>query len=249
MNVYKKFLFFLLHFFAMHDLCAQEGSQITGSVVDKCNEAIPFVNVNLTGKSGNSLTSTTDFDGMYSFKSIPAGTYTLIASFLGCDTDTIHVDMKNSESKKLMTKMTCHNIVCLEPTGAGVISFHNENEPYDKTRLKWYKKSSKPVFNCIPDSSFLTIKKSSYLSGEVISICKGAEIHHGGTWVGVIKIRSQSDSMVYCVLTQAGLNLGYKINDNIKIKINPLKKTDKYFSPRQLTCESIDGDVICILEP
>jgi hypothetical protein len=115
------------------------------------------------------------------------------------------------------------------------------------TREEWNKMARKGIVNIIPDSTFKTITKNKSLSGQVLAICEGQESHWGTMTVGVIEIKSTKDSLVYSVLTNNNTKINYKAGEIIKIKVSPLKKTDKYFAPRQLTCLDLKGNILCIL--
>lgn len=65
-------------------LVAQDKGKLTGLLTDKesNNEPLPFANVVI---KGTDIGATTDFDGIYSFP-VPAGTHTVVFSFLGYKT-------------------------------------------------------------------------------------------------------------------------------------------------------------------
>ena len=100
----------------------------------------------------------------------------------------------------------------------------------------------------VPDSIYTTVKKQKGISGQVISICAGNDTHWypGPVEVGVIIIYSSKEKLTYCVLTSTQNKYNYVAGDSIKIKVAPLTKKDKYFQPRQLTCDGIKGDIICV---
>lgn len=63
--------------------------EIKGKVFDKeTNEPVPFANVYVMA-NGNMVGAQTDFDGKYTLKPIPAGTYDLVISFVGYQPMTI----------------------------------------------------------------------------------------------------------------------------------------------------------------
>ncbi len=56
---------------------------LKGKVSEKDNSPVPFVNILLYQGDKQISGTTTDFDGMYVFKSIPSGSYTIKAQFVG----------------------------------------------------------------------------------------------------------------------------------------------------------------------
>jgi len=79
----KKFLF--IAFIALSQIIsAQSKGTVRGTLTDKeaNNESLPFANVII---KGTTIGSTTDFDGKYAI-SVPAGTHTIVFSFLGYKT-------------------------------------------------------------------------------------------------------------------------------------------------------------------
>ncbi len=82
----RKLLFIIFAFLATQGLMAQNG-ELKGKVLDKeTREAIPFANV-VVELNGNLVGgSSTDFDGNYTVKPIPAGKYTVKASYVGYKT-------------------------------------------------------------------------------------------------------------------------------------------------------------------
>lgn len=90
------FCFFLLFFFS-NGLFAQDGV-IRGFVYDKDNgEPIIFTNVIL---EGTSLGATTDIDGFYAIPKVPHGTYTLSCSYIGYETATVEVTLREKVLNK-----------------------------------------------------------------------------------------------------------------------------------------------------
>src|SRR5271165_4209386 len=59
------------------------GGTVSGTVTDDTGGVIPNAAVTLTDADGNSQTTTTQGDGSYSFKNIPAGAYKVTADFTG----------------------------------------------------------------------------------------------------------------------------------------------------------------------
>lgn len=63
--------------------------EIKGKVFDKeTHEAIPFANVYVMS-NGKMVGAQTDFDGKYTLKPLPAGTYDIVVSYVGYSTTTI----------------------------------------------------------------------------------------------------------------------------------------------------------------
>lgn len=79
----RRFVFVIFALFITSGLFAQSGT-LQGKVVDKnTGETIPFANVTIL-ESGSVITGgMTDFDGNFTIKPIPAGTYSVKASFVG----------------------------------------------------------------------------------------------------------------------------------------------------------------------
>ena len=78
-------LFCLLLLATFTSLVAQTG-EIQGKVTDTATgEELPFVNVS-TLLNGKPIGAQTDFDGFYSIKPVPVGTYTVRVTFVGYDT-------------------------------------------------------------------------------------------------------------------------------------------------------------------
>jgi len=80
----RKFLF-LLAFFLFGSVLAfaQQSGEIQGKVTDKdTGEPIPFANVSLV-VNGTMQGAQSDFDGFYSIKPLPAGSYTVKISYVG----------------------------------------------------------------------------------------------------------------------------------------------------------------------
>mgnify|MGYP006142483665 CR=1 FL=1 len=78
---------------------AQSKGTITGVLTDKDmnNETLPFANVMI---KGTTIGATTDEDGKYTL-SVPAGTHTVVFSFLGYESETATVTVKAGETIKL----------------------------------------------------------------------------------------------------------------------------------------------------
>ena len=80
-----KTLFTQVLFFFSAIAFAQETGTIAGALTDleMNNEPLPFANVSVKNTSKG---TTSDFDGLFKIEKIPAGTYTLVVSFLGYET-------------------------------------------------------------------------------------------------------------------------------------------------------------------
>src|SRR5271165_1721089 len=59
------------------------GGTVSGTVTDDTGGVIPNATVTLTDANGKTQTTTTQGDGSYSFKNIPAGVYKVTAAFTG----------------------------------------------------------------------------------------------------------------------------------------------------------------------
>jgi TonB-dependent receptor len=77
---------------------AQSTGSINGKLTDKeyNNEPLPFANVVIKGTSTG---TTSDIDGLYKFEDLEVGSYTLVFSFVGYETQEIKVDVVAGESK------------------------------------------------------------------------------------------------------------------------------------------------------
>lgn len=81
----KRFLFSICCLLVSFSVFAQSG-ELSGKITDKdSGEGLPFANVYVT-INGLPLGSTTDFDGFYSIKPIPPGTYDLTVEYIGYQT-------------------------------------------------------------------------------------------------------------------------------------------------------------------
>ncbi len=82
----RKLLVLWIAVFSVSGLLAQSGT-LKGKVIDKdTKEEIPFANI-IVLKDGNQVAGTsTDFDGSYTIKPIPAGKFTIKCSYVGYNT-------------------------------------------------------------------------------------------------------------------------------------------------------------------
>lgn len=77
----------------------QVGGNVTGTVVDK-NTKEPIAHVQVFVK-GTTLGTTTDTNGNYSLKNIPAGQRTIVAKFVGYSTCEEKVHIENGTARHL----------------------------------------------------------------------------------------------------------------------------------------------------
>ena len=89
----------LLFFIALNSLAQNKGS-ISGIVTDKSqnNEVLPFANVLIEGTTKG---VSTDFDGLYVITDIDPGSYTILFSFLGLETQSIPMIIETGKTTKL----------------------------------------------------------------------------------------------------------------------------------------------------
>ncbi len=108
----REFLIGLLLLFTV-PLMAQETGSITGTVTDKSlnNEVLPFANILIEGTTKG---VSTDFDGLYELNDIEAGTYRVIFSFLGLETQIVQVEVKPGQTTKLNVALDATSGVELE---------------------------------------------------------------------------------------------------------------------------------------
>ncbi len=95
----RKTLIGLLLLATVH-LTAQETGSVSGTVTDKSynNEVLPFANILIEGTTKG---VSTDFDGLYELTDIEPGTYNIVFSFLGLETQTISVLVEAGKITKL----------------------------------------------------------------------------------------------------------------------------------------------------
>lgn len=107
----KKFLF--ITFLALGQIiAAQSKGTLKGLLTDKetNNEPLPFANVVI---KGTTIGATTDFDGNYEFK-VPAGTHTVVFSFLGYKTIEKAFTIKAGETLRINQVMSAEEGVSLD---------------------------------------------------------------------------------------------------------------------------------------
>jgi len=95
----KKLIIGLIILVAAH-LNGQETGGIAGTVTDKSfnNEVLPFANILIEGTTKG---VSSDFDGLYELDDIEAGSYNVVFSFLGLETQTIPVIVEAGVTTKL----------------------------------------------------------------------------------------------------------------------------------------------------
>ena len=98
----------LLLLFICFAAYAQKGTVITGNVVDKNDE--PLTGVNITLKGNTSVGTVTDFDGNFSL-TVPTGTKTIVATYVGMTTQDINIQGKQnvrvvmSENEEILSEV------------------------------------------------------------------------------------------------------------------------------------------------
>lgn len=101
-QTFRGFAFISFFFLVYTCLQAQNGT-LRGHVYNESTgEAVPFSTMLL---EGTELRTITDLDGFFVFSDVPAGTYTLIASFIGYDTLTAQVTLVSNQVKYLKLYM------------------------------------------------------------------------------------------------------------------------------------------------
>jgi TonB-dependent receptor len=92
-------LVILLSCIGIHSIYAQGSGTISGTVVDRnSGEELLFANVQL---EGTSLGTSTDAEGKYIIRQIPAGDYTLVTTYIGYDQQSISVTVVAGQTTKL----------------------------------------------------------------------------------------------------------------------------------------------------
>src|SRR5579875_2077255 len=107
----------------------RSGGSVSGSVKDTTGGIIPNAAVTLTDQAGKTQTVNTEADGRFHFRGVPAGTYTVSASFQGLQqTGVLLVSVKTgqrsvadiimsvSEQKQQLTVTESANQVSVDPT-------------------------------------------------------------------------------------------------------------------------------------
>ena len=76
--------------------------QISGLVFDEDKTALPGASILLLP---DNLSAITEVDGRFTFSGLTDGSYLLVVSFIGYETDTVSVKVKNSRSKNLSIRL------------------------------------------------------------------------------------------------------------------------------------------------
>ena len=96
-------LAFIVSFLGIHSIFAQGSGNISGTVVDKVSgEKIPFAGVRL---EGTSLGASTDNDGKFIIRQIPAGEYKLLITYIGYEEQTISVSVVADKTIELNAEL------------------------------------------------------------------------------------------------------------------------------------------------
>ncbi|TJY34631.1 TonB-dependent receptor [Pontimicrobium aquaticum] len=100
MRIYT--LLFLM--FSATIMYAQNTGSIVGKLIDKeyNNEPLPFANILIKGTTTG---TTSDFDGLYAFENLTPGSYTLIFSFVGYETQEITVTVETDKVTEVNVPM------------------------------------------------------------------------------------------------------------------------------------------------
>ena len=86
---------------------AQNTGSIVGKLTDKeyNNEPLAFANVLI---KGTTIGTTTDFDGLYAFENLSPGSYTLLFSFVGYETQEIIVRLLSEHKIEYLENRFCN---------------------------------------------------------------------------------------------------------------------------------------------
>jgi TonB-dependent receptor len=107
-KTYTSFFFILLFIVSSQPLLSAPG-KIEGIVTDSISgDPLPGATVQL---SGTSLGSATDLYGKYVIQNVPSGSYTLKASYVGCKTISIEIQMKDNQQLEEDIKLTSVGVV------------------------------------------------------------------------------------------------------------------------------------------
>ena len=98
-----KHLLLLLSLFTLHAAFAQKKGSIKGEISNASDgDALPFVNVVL---EGTAYGATSDISGFFSINQLPAGTYTLKASFVGYEAYSKQITVEADKAVKVEIQM------------------------------------------------------------------------------------------------------------------------------------------------
>lgn len=95
---------------------------LSGKVKTDSQEALPFVSVYLKDVH---LGATTDLDGEYTIKDIPAGQHTLVVSYVGYETQTFELNTEKDDARDftLHEQAITLDDVFITPTGESIERF------------------------------------------------------------------------------------------------------------------------------
>jgi len=113
-----KNILFIILFCSSFLSYAQQTGGIVGKLTDKefNNDPLPFANIFIKGTTKG---TTSDIDGLYKFDDLDVGTYTLVYSFVGYETQEIEVEV-------VAGKVTTVNV----PMGASAASLDEVVKPH-----------------------------------------------------------------------------------------------------------------------
>src|SRR5271165_9738 len=118
------------------------GGTVSGTVTDDTGGVIPNASVSLTDADGKTQTTTTQGDGSYSFKNIPAGAYKVTADFTGfvpANVVTVHVASGRTVTGNVVMKVQAtkqevtvagetNTVISVDPTqNAGALVLRKED--------------------------------------------------------------------------------------------------------------------------
>jgi hypothetical protein len=97
----RKILYVVLALFSVSTLYAQSGA-IKGTVKDSDGNGVPFANI-VVERNGNQVAgTTTDFDGNYNLKPVPAGKFTVLVSSVGFQKKQINGVLVNADKTRFL---------------------------------------------------------------------------------------------------------------------------------------------------
>lgn len=97
----RKILYVVLVLFSVSTLYAQSGA-LKGTVKDSDGNGVPFANI-VVERNGNQVAgTTTDFDGNYTLKPIPAGKFTVLVSSVGFQKKQINGVLVNADKTRFL---------------------------------------------------------------------------------------------------------------------------------------------------
>ncbi|HEY9166581.1 MAG TPA: carboxypeptidase-like regulatory domain-containing protein [Candidatus Kryptonia bacterium] len=97
--------------------------RITGKVTDaSTGDALPGATVQLVGTS---MGAATDLEGKYTISNVPAGSYTLQASYIGCNTQMIKIELKEDQQLEKNIQLVAVGVTAKEVVVAAQASGQN----------------------------------------------------------------------------------------------------------------------------